>query len=346
MPRGEKYCCEEVREAIKNSSRHHGPCNKIKKCTVIQGKFLNGYLQCNRFKRETNYRICSNFKALISTYELPPMKNKKRTISQRDHNTRSSGSSLLNVTSLKRVQLKFSDTEEVFPVIDLTDEPGDEIIDTVESYSLDPETVIEEKEINIKRINFKKRILSIKMNQYRKSYKDATIRVRKDRAKTLAHDIIAMCYNSDTPSRFDDYLKTDDDLLININMVLDDCRDYMSVKLRRQFSDVPDNIPASPPPLEDDEDETSTKLDDCNKYSLAVALLGSTTKNKYNLLCDLICTAVGLSKKDMPSYHTLTKNRPSIVGEILTPSKDLFSEPVPVLEQPVRRIEEMFEEQL
>ena len=90
-----------------------------------------------------------------------------------------------------------------------------------------------------------------------------------------------MCYNCDTPSVFDDYLKTDDDLLININMVLDDCREYMCVKLQRQFSDVPNNIPAYPPPLEDDEEQFSTNDDNnCTKYPLAVALLGSTTKNK------------------------------------------------------------------
>ena len=149
------------------------------------------------------------------------------------------------------------------------------------------------------------------------------------------------------PSRFDDYLKTDDDLLININMVLDDCREYISVKLQRQFSDVPNNIPASAPPLEDDEEEFSTSNNNnCTKYPLAVALLGSTTKNKYNQLRDLICTTVGISKKDMPSYHTLTKNRPPIIGEILTPSKDLFSEPLPVLERPAGKIQEMFEEQL
>ena len=157
MPRGEKYCCEEVREAIKNSSRQHGRCNQTKRCTVIQGKFLNGYLQCHRFKRETDYRICSNFADMISTYELPPMRYKERTISERDHNTRSSGS-LINVHNFKRVQLQVSETEDIFPVIDLTDEPADDFFDTVESYSLDLATIIEEKKINIKRSNFKKRV--------------------------------------------------------------------------------------------------------------------------------------------------------------------------------------------
>ena len=40
-----------------------------------------------------------------------------------------------------------------------------------------------------------------------------------------------------------------------------------------------------------------------------------------------ITELVGLEKRNMPSYHMLTKNRPHVIGEVCKPSKDLFSEP-------------------
>ena len=334
MPRVAKYCVKSVKDEIFNSCYKH-TCNTVKCPYMVKGKVLNGFLKSKKFKRDTEYRVCSNLKVKMGDYEPPPSRNNKRTQPSSEHNTRNN-STKMEVESLKRIRVRVPGTDDVFEEISL--EPAEMSLDPPENFTDNPSQSFRDK--------FKKTLIDIKNTNYRKKYRECAVKKRRERAKTLGNNVIAMCMDSaQVRSNFDSYLKTDVEIAIDINMVLDDCRDYMSVKLRRQFSDVPDNIPASPPPIED-EDETSKNLVDVNKYSLAVALLGSTTKNKYNLLRDLICTAVGLSKKDMPSYHTLTKNRPSIVGEVLTPLKDLFIEPVPVPERPVGSIEKMFEEQL
>ena len=93
MPRQPNCCCKEVKEAIKNSSRHHHrSCNTTrgKQTTVICGKSLNGYFQCQQFRRDTGYAVCQNISDRIGDYEPPPQRkiNNKRKVSGRDHNTR------------------------------------------------------------------------------------------------------------------------------------------------------------------------------------------------------------------------------------------------------------------
>ena len=166
-------------------------------------------------------------------------------------------------------------------------------------------------------------------NKYRKSYTDCSYRVRREKAKALGDDVIAMCVDQDKYnllSNFDAYLRTDENLLVDINMLLDDCCDYIGLQLRRKMSDVPDNIPASAPV----EDSDLRIFDPTEKLKLGVALLGSSTKNNYNMIMKKITELVGLDKRDMPSYHMLTKNRPPVIGEVFKPSKDLFSEPTAV----------------
>ena len=142
MPREHKYCCKEVKEEIKKSTCEHNYCNTTKKTTVIRGKVLNGYLQCHRFRRETDYRICRTLADKIGDYEPPPQKNvnKKRKVSGRDHNTRNSQVEILvpkirlNLEKLKHVQVKVIDMLE-FPVINFTEEKSLIRLETVqESY--------------------------------------------------------------------------------------------------------------------------------------------------------------------------------------------------------------------
>ena len=127
MPREQKCCCKQVKEVIKNSSRHqHRSCNTTKKTTVIRGKILNGYFECNRFRRDTDYAVCRNIKDKIGDYEPPPQRkiNNKRKVSGRDHNTRNSPVEInvpeirLDLEKLKHVQLKVLDMLEL-PVINL-----------------------------------------------------------------------------------------------------------------------------------------------------------------------------------------------------------------------------------
>ena len=57
-----------------------------------------------------------------------------------------------------------------------------------------------------------------------------------------------MCFEKEKSlSGFEEYLSNDTDLAVNIDMVMDDCRDYICVKLRRKLSDVPNDILSSPP---------------------------------------------------------------------------------------------------
>ena len=109
-------------------------------------------------------------------------------------------------------------------------------------------------------------------------------------------------------------------------MLLDDCRDYIGLQLRRKMSDVPGNIPASAPVEHSD----LRIFDPTEKLKLEFALLRSSTKNNYNMIMKKITELVGLDKRDMPSYHMLTKNRPPVIGEVFKPSKDLSSEPTAV----------------
>ena len=59
---------------------------------------------------------------------------------------------------------------------------------------------------------------------------------RRDRAKNfLVNEVIAMCMDSfQVWSDFDSYLKKDVNIAIDINMLLDDCRNYLCVRMRRK----------------------------------------------------------------------------------------------------------------
>ena len=327
MARQDKCCCKQVKEVIKKSSlHHHRSCNSTKNTQVIRGKILNGYFKCHRFRRDTDYSVCQNMSDKIGDYEPPPErnKNKKRKVSGRDHNTRNSPLEIivpkirLDLEKLKHVQVKVTDMLEL-PVIKLTEEKSVFRSQTVrESY------------------------LKCIQNKYRKSYNDCSYRVRREKAKAIGDDVIAMCLDQEKDNllnNFETYLRTDDNLLVDINMLLDDCRDYIGLQLKRKMSEVPGNIPASAPV-----EHSDLKIfEPTEKLKLGVALLGSSTKNNYNMIMKKITELVGLDKREMPSYHMLTKNRPPVIGEVFKPSKDLFSEPTAVANF---REEKYFEERL
>ena len=77
--------------------------------------------------------------------------------------------------------------------------------------------------------------------------------------------------------------------------------------------------------------------------SLALSFLGSCTKNKYEELQDNVCKTVGLPITSIPLYYLLTKNRPNFIGEIVQPSKNLFTELLHELNRPAFTQEERFE---
>ena len=61
MPCATKSCGKAVKDEINNSCDKH-TCNAVKGAYMIKGKVLNGFLKSKNFKRETDYRVCSNFK--------------------------------------------------------------------------------------------------------------------------------------------------------------------------------------------------------------------------------------------------------------------------------------------
>ena len=67
MARRARTCCKNVKDEIGHSCYKH-VCNTVKKEYMVKGKVLNGFLKSKKFKRETEYRVCSNLKLKIGDY--------------------------------------------------------------------------------------------------------------------------------------------------------------------------------------------------------------------------------------------------------------------------------------
>ena len=343
------YCCKQIKDTCKGSVHHHA-CNKIRNTFPVQGKILNAYLGVKKFRRNIIYKVCSNlYYKIPPLIEVPTVKNKKRKHCdvERLHHTRNQSVIRINQSKIKVIRLKVPGTSsEIFSDIQFNDVPEESNKCTSpKSVSLDPlgETFLEETNSRSNRDRFKANLFAIMKDRFRKTYNDVSIRVRRDRAKALGDDIIAMCFEKEKSlSCFEEYLSNDTDLAVNINMVMDDCRDYICVKLCRKLSDVPNNIPSSPP-TEPDNMRSFNEMSKKEGLSLALTFLGSCTKNKYDELRNAVCNTMGLSVTLIPSYYLLTKNRPNVVGEIVRPTKNLFTELLPELTRPVLTQEERFE---
>ena len=59
MARPLRTCCKNVKDEINNSCYKHS-CNTVKSPYMVKGKVLNGFLKSKKFKRDTEYRVCSN----------------------------------------------------------------------------------------------------------------------------------------------------------------------------------------------------------------------------------------------------------------------------------------------
>ena len=194
------YCCKEVKDICKGSVHHH-VCNKNKSVMPVQGKILNAYLGVKKFRRNIIYKVCSNLYYKIPPFiEVPTVKNKKikHCDVERLHNTRNQSFIRINQSKIKVVRLKVPGTSsEIFSDIQFNDVPKESNKSTSpESVSLDPlgETFLEATNSISNRDRFKANLSAIMKARFRKTYSDVSIRVRRDRAKALGDDIIAMCY--------------------------------------------------------------------------------------------------------------------------------------------------------
>ena len=146
MARRARTCCKNVKDEIGHSCYKH-VCNTVKKEYMVKGKVLNGFLKSKKFKRETEYRVCSNLKLKIGDYEPPPSKNNKRSQPSSEHNTRNNRTKI-KVESLKRIRVRVPGTDDVFEEISLihpTEEPVEMSLDPPENFTDNPSQSFRDK---------------------------------------------------------------------------------------------------------------------------------------------------------------------------------------------------------
>ena len=146
MPRATKSCGKAVKDEISNSCDKH-TCNTVKGAYMIKGKVLNGFLKSKKFKRETEYRVCSNLKLKIGDYEPPPSRNNKRSHPRSEYNTRKNRTRI-KVESLKRIRVRVPGTDDVFEEISLihpTEEPVEMSLDPPENFTDNPSQSFRDK---------------------------------------------------------------------------------------------------------------------------------------------------------------------------------------------------------
>ena len=133
---------------------------------------------------------------------------------------------------------------------------------------------------------------------------------RQKRMRELAAKIISACMlRTKFRSHKDKYLVNNEALVIDILNLIDGIKKTIEAKIKIKFKDIED---VAMDPLEDDNDGQIHNLDSSKEdHRLAIALLGTASKNKYNKIAKSI--------KDyhpIPSFYIITKDKRPQMSEV------------------------------
>ena len=132
--------------------------------------------------------------------------------------------------------------------------------------------------------------------------------------KDIAKEILSACIlnRSEFKKERKEYLQHNEELAVDILNLLDGVKEYLESLLQIKLDTLQDSPMA---PVENDPQGTITSLDyDNADHKLAISLLGETSKKGYERVRK---TANENPNVDVPSFHTLTKNRPDVEEIVL-----------------------------
>ena len=315
------YCDKEVKDVFKQYSHMKCTCkNRRMYATQVTGSRLNKYLNDNRrtnvtprmFVSNKRYWICSNLNDILhNSYAKSPSitatnsvctqkkktnttakKSRKITPPLQDGTPPSRAQRLLlrnripiddpNLPGIKKVTLSFVGDEE-----------------EKENYEIDM------RKIRMgKKTKFKKDVLD---EYYRIPFCNLTMRYRRIRMSEVAKIILAGCIDrSAFRNDPDTYLRKNAKLGVELMNLIDGVKEYLGKKLQLNLDDLQEEVIT---PVENDNDGIIAELDKNKKeHKVAIALLGETSRNGYERMRESMDDFLNL-----PSFHLLTKNRPTVV---------------------------------
>ena len=143
-----------------------------------------------------------------------------------------------------------------------------------------------------------------------------TERMQGSKIQIISDLIIGLCVDTEELSTSGDaYFSKSNSRVIDICMVLDECKDYVGTELNRKLSEISD-LP-TPAPSEE------TAVDPI--WEAVIKILSVFSKNVYEDLRIPLAKSHNITRKNTPSYYSLTKHCPVVEGSILKLTFDVLS---------------------
>ena len=327
-----RYCHPLVKQHAQGS---HNKCNLSKAASLVGGEMLNGFFNVKNFDEEVEYQVCCNLADRLKAFAFPNKRKFSVNVEQAQRGRgevndaavgAGSGETVEEVRQPTRASHRLNPslmlknntfTKLKLIIEDLTDggidynnnsDEGDD-----NNNSQEDENNTNESTKTTRRSKHDKLIDEVleDSKQYYMGYNKLKEDQKKSRVTKMATKLLAGCINRKALKQDRmEYLRKNEKVAEDVVMLLDAVKDKLQSILLLNF-DTEVSI-----------DAENNREEDCNKehtFCTAISLLSNTTKTSYNIVRKNIMHEFGIAKKDLPSYHMMTINRPKMVAFNVVP---------------------------